>query len=112
MASTWTVDDIPANRSEKTILITGATSGIRLEAARAFASRQCTLILACRNREKMGAVASSFREAGAGQIFELVCDMGGFESVRWCATSVLALPSAIDALLLNVAKGGMVTSKP
>lgn len=101
MAYIWTVEDIPTDLSEKTIFITGATSGIGFEAARVFASRKCNLILACRNADRMDAVAAIFKEEGSSKVYKLVCDTSDLESVRACATSALALPSTIDVLLLN-----------
>jgi len=105
MASTWSVDEIPSDLSGKTIFITGATSGIGYEAARVFASRKCSLILACRNAEKMASVSAVFEEGGAAQVDELVCDTSDFESVRSCAEKALALPATIDVLLLNAGIG-------
>jgi len=109
-ASSWTVDDIPEDLSGKTIFITGCTSGIGLEAARVFASRKCRLILACRNRDSMAALAPQLEQLGSSRVDQLVCDLGNFESVRNCAEEALLLtadPSAtIDVLLLNA---GMIT---
>jgi len=105
MASPWTVDEIPADLTGKTVLITGATAGIGFEAARFFASRKCTLILACRNADKMAAVAVTFKEEGAARVEELVCDLSELESVRVCASSALALSATIDVLLLNAGRG-------
>lgn len=105
MAAPWTVDDIPADLSGRTIFITGAKSGIGLEAARVFASRKCNLVLACRNAGKMAGVAATFREDGAAQVDEFVCDLGDLDSVRACATEALALDATIDVLLLNAGRG-------
>ena len=51
MSSNWTEADIP-DQTGRTILITGANSGIGFEAARALAQRGATVVLACRNRSK------------------------------------------------------------
>ncbi|MBN1214795.1 MAG: SDR family oxidoreductase [Candidatus Lokiarchaeota archaeon] len=47
----WTSNDIP-NQSEKTVIVTGANSGIGYEVSRILASKGAHIIMACRNLEK------------------------------------------------------------
>ncbi len=49
LKSDWTSESIP-DLNGKTILITGASSGIGLEATRALLDKNATVVLACRNR--------------------------------------------------------------
>jgi NAD(P)-dependent dehydrogenase (short-subunit alcohol dehydrogenase family) len=51
MTSNWSATNIPA-LTDKIAIITGANSGIGFEIARALASKNATVILACRNKEK------------------------------------------------------------
>ena len=99
----WTVNNIP-DQSSKVILITGATSGIGLHTARTLASRGASLILACRNPQKMASVAEECRHAGAKAVTELVLDTSDLESVRQCASSYDGPP--IDVLILNAGQNG------
>ena len=47
----WTVHDIP-DLTGKTIIVTGANSGLGYETTCALASKHATIIMACRNPEK------------------------------------------------------------
>ncbi len=58
----------------KTALITGASSGIGLAIAHAFAEAGCDLIIAARNAAKLGGAADSLREYG-GQVHPVVADL-------------------------------------
>jgi len=54
-----------ADRNQPTILITGASSGIGAEIARAYAARGAHLLLLARRRELLDGLAAELRERGA-----------------------------------------------
>ncbi|MEV6387390.1 SDR family NAD(P)-dependent oxidoreductase [Nocardia xishanensis] len=85
----------------KTILITGATSGIGLEAARQLGEAGDHLILVGRNPEKLARAARLVREAGAGRADTLVCDFASQAAVRELAATVLARYDHLDVLANN-----------
>ncbi|WP_068057718.1 SDR family oxidoreductase [Nocardia xishanensis] len=85
----------------KTILITGATSGIGLEAARQLGEAGDHLILVGRNPEKLSRAARLVREAGAGRVDTLVCDFASQAAVRELAATVLARYDHLDVLANN-----------
>ncbi|MFI7004444.1 SDR family oxidoreductase [Nocardia sp. NPDC050175] len=85
----------------KTILITGATSGIGLAAARQCAAGGDRLVLVGRNPGKLADAAAAVRAAGAGGVDTLECDFASQASIRQLAKSVLAQYDRLDVLANN-----------
>jgi NAD(P)-dependent dehydrogenase (short-subunit alcohol dehydrogenase family) len=85
----------------KSVLITGANSGIGKEVARQLALRQdfARVYLACRNRDRATAAKAEL-EAGTGRrIFDIVVmDVADLDSVRG---GLAAVDGSIDALVMN-----------
>ncbi|WP_433663186.1 SDR family oxidoreductase [Nocardia sp. CA-128927] len=85
----------------KTILITGATSGIGLAAAQQCAAGGDRLVLVGRNPRKLADAATTVRAAGAGGVDTLECDFASQGSIRQLAKSVLAQYDRLDVLANN-----------
>ncbi|GAA5107854.1 SDR family oxidoreductase [Nocardia iowensis] len=85
----------------KTILITGATSGIGLAAAQQCAAAGDRLVLVGRNPRKLAEAASVVRAAGAGGVDTLECDLASQASIRQLAKNVLAQYDRLDVLANN-----------
>lgn len=64
----------------KTMLITGCSSGIGIETARALSSTGCNLFLAARNLRKAEAALDGILEPGRVELLEI--DMNSLDSVR------------------------------
>jgi protochlorophyllide reductase len=105
MPSTWTELDIP-DQTGRTVLITGANSGIGFQAARALAGKGARVLLACRSADR-GATAVEQVGGGAELVLLDLADLG---SVRAAATRVRELTGdRLDALVNNA--GVMMTPK-
>jgi len=62
MADSWTAAKMP-NQSDRTVVVTGANSGLGYEATQAFARQGPTVVMACRSPERGEQAANEIREA-------------------------------------------------
>ncbi len=98
----WTARDLP-DLSAHTVVVTGANSGIGLEATRALAAKGAEVVLACRDASRGIAAAESIRsEAGADvQVEVLPLDLASLASVRDFAKALADRHPRIDVLANN-----------
>ena len=86
----------------KRIVITGTSSGLGRESARALASKGAAVTMLARNPEKNEASAESIRSAVPGASLETrELDLTSLASVRACAAGILADHARIDVLINN-----------
>ena len=91
----------------KTILVTGANTGIGKETARVLAARGATLVIACRSREKGRRAIEEIAAQTGNRRLELVSlDLSDFASVRACAEGVLARDEPLHVLINNAGLAG------
>ncbi len=96
MSQQWTPDQIP-NQSGRTIVITGANSGLGFEAARMLGERGAKIILACRNAQKAADAA-----AKCGPNAEVIAlDLADLGSVRGFAKTFTDRHAKLDILINN-----------
>jgi NAD(P)-dependent dehydrogenase (short-subunit alcohol dehydrogenase family) len=97
----WTTQNIP-DLQGKTVLITGANSGIGFEAARALAAKNALVVMACRSLEKgEKAKQQILAETPDAQLELRVLDLASLESVRQFAESFLVEHTRLDILINN-----------
>jgi NAD(P)-dependent dehydrogenase (short-subunit alcohol dehydrogenase family) len=97
----WTADDLP-DLSGKTIVITGANSGIGYEAALEFARKGASVVLACRSAEKANAAVAQIRSARPDALVEVMeLDLANLASVRAFAESFRTGHHRLDVLCNN-----------
>jgi NAD(P)-dependent dehydrogenase (short-subunit alcohol dehydrogenase family) len=97
----WTAADVPA-QAGRTAVITGASSGLGLQAALVLAQRGASLVLACRDMAKAERAERQIRAAASGATVRLVhLDLASMASVREAAGQIAAACPAIDLLINN-----------
>jgi len=101
-----TADEVLArvDLSGKRVLVTGVSSGIGVETARALAAHGADVVGAARNLAKAESATDGVRaaaEAGAGS-FELIeLDLASLQSVRDCADKLTADGSPFNIIIAN-----------
>ena len=95
----WTPKNISDN-SGRTICITGANSGLGLEAARNLVGAGAHVIMACRNAEKAETAAQGLR-AGKGSVEVRQLDLASLASIRQFSEQLLADGIELDGLMNN-----------
>lgn len=82
-----------------TVLITGTTSGVGLNATRALVKQGWTVITANRSPQRAAAAADEL-DLPKDRLRHVYMDLGDLDSVR---RAVQDLPSSLDALVCNAA---------
>jgi dehydrogenase/reductase SDR family protein 12 len=88
----------------RVVLVTGATSGIGLAAARQLAADGARVVVLGRNPSKTANVVAELRDATPrSDISSTIVDMSDLESVRVAAAEILADHERVDVLMHNAA---------
>ncbi|NDJ53468.1 MAG: SDR family oxidoreductase [Chloroflexi bacterium] len=94
----------PTDLSGKTILITGANSGIGEATARGLAAMGAHILMVARNREKGEAARAGIIErSGNKRVDLLLADLGKLDDIRALAEQVMAKDIGLDVLINNAA---------
>jgi len=97
----WGIQNIPEQK-DKTIIITGATSGLGKEATRVLAKKNATVIMAVRNTQKAEIVVSEIRKEYANVKIDIrSLDLGSLDSISSFAKGVLEDYKNLDILINN-----------
>ncbi|KAI2499711.1 oxidoreductase [Fragilaria crotonensis] len=99
------------NMTNKTVLITGANTGIGKETARQLAARGATVILACRDERKAKqAMLDIMKSNTNAKLFFLQLDLSSFESVRKAAQTFATMDLRNDTTNYNTVKATVTTN--
>lgn len=97
----WTESDLP-DQSGRIVVVTGANSGIGLDAARMLAGKGATVILACRTASKAEAALHQIRAVHPNaDLHFLPLDLSSLSSVRAFATTFEGNFPRLDLLINN-----------
>lgn len=82
--------------------MTGANTGLGFEVTKALVKRGATVILACRNIEKMDAAIKKIRETTKeGEMIPIELDLASFESIKKFVAVIKAKHPLFDCLINN-----------
>ncbi len=100
--SRWSAADVP-DQTGRTVLVTGANSGLGLQTAVALAGRGATVLLACRDAQRGRAALDRVRSVSGGVDATLVhLDLADLGSVRKAADEVRSITGdRLDVLVNN-----------
>ena len=85
---------------DRVVVVTGATSGLGLAAARRLAGCGANTILIGRNEERLSAAIDEIEDRG-GMASGIVADLGELEQVRMAAGQIADCADRLDALIHN-----------
>ncbi len=93
---------------ERTVVVTGANTGIGRATASALAGEGWRVYVAARSRVKGEAAVAGIRAAtGSSAVFFLALDLADLESVRACAAEFLGRGEPVQVLVNNAGVGGV-----
>ncbi|MGB2330950.1 MAG: oxidoreductase [Pseudomonadales bacterium] len=108
MSDRYTENDVP-NQTGKTVLITGANTGIGFEAARAFSAKGARVLLGCRDESRAVSAINAIKAlTPEADLSWIALDLASLDSVAKAGQRVLEEPR-LDLLINNA--GVMVPPK-
>ena len=99
----WTLDNIP-DLTGKTIIVTGANTGLGYESVKAFAQNGANVVMACRSVEKGEAARKQIVRLFPSSIIQVMqLDLADLKSIHRFAATFRESHAHLDVLLNNAA---------
>lgn len=98
--SDWKPEQLP-DLAGKTYVITGANSGLGLEASKMLAAKSANIIMVCRSAARSEGARAEIAQSGTGTVELIEMDLGDLTSVRRAAETLRSRVSKIDGLVNN-----------
>ncbi|QMS85222.1 SDR family NAD(P)-dependent oxidoreductase [Candidatus Xianfuyuplasma coldseepsis] len=92
----------------KTVIISGATSGVGLAATKRYLEGHAHIVMVVRNQDKAETIKTELLQDTAGTIDIIIADFSDMNSVRHAAHEILATYDTIDVIINSV---GMHSTK-
>ena len=97
----WSTEDMP-DQSGKTVIVTGANSGIGFESVKALYAKGAYVILACRDLVKARAAMDSiYKRPSPGKLEAALLDLSSLSSVKTFADVLLKRGTPLNMLINN-----------
>jgi protochlorophyllide reductase len=111
-AHEWSTVDLP-DQTGRTVIVTGANTGLGKATTQALASRGARVVMACRNEAKAFAARNELTASGVDPRQLVVCelDLGDQASVRSFAEAFLQEHNRLDLLINNAGLSGTTYAK-
>ncbi|APW44566.1 oxidoreductase [Rhodoferax saidenbachensis] len=98
---TWTLQQVPT-QSGRVAIVTGANIGLGFEVALALAAKNCSVVMACRNRDKAEAAKARILARHPGATLEcMALDLASLRSVHAFAAAFGKRFERLDLLINN-----------
>ena len=91
--------------ADRVVIVTGASSGLGLATARAFANEGAKVVLAARNAERLHQAATELEKLGCKNVLDITCDVSKREDVDQLVSKTIVGFGRIDILVNNAGFG-------
>ena len=97
--------------SGQVALVTGCSTGLGVQMAKALANQECSIVALARRQEKIDAVANEIAETYGVQTMAVRCDITDTQMVQEAVKAVMDRFGRIDILINNAGTGAVAPAE-